>query len=852
MDKTLLAIDGNSLMHRAFYALPLMQNSKGDYTNSVYGFFTMLFSAIEKVKPDHIVVAFDKKGKVFRHEKFKEYKAGRKATPPELIPQFPLLKYALGEIGIKYLDCDGYEADDILGSFAKQGEENSDNIFILTGDRDAFQLISEKTKVFLTKKGVSESLIVDEKQLFDMYSMTPDQMIDMKGLMGDASDNIPGVKGVGEKTAIKLLSEYKTLEGVYENIEKTKGALKEKLVRDKENAFLSKEIGRVYTKLDCIGQIDDYIMPIIDGENLKPAFEVLEFKSLLRRFGVNGQEPPKSPKVEAKTIENIDGLKKLISQVENKKIMGLVLENNLFVALDNKNEYEIICEHSLLNSDFTFDFVLNELKPLFESKNIKKIVYNAKDLKHLLADYEISLNNLDFDIKLAAYVLDPTAKSFSLEAISENFDLETKAALVIKAADIQKVKLREDNLVNIYYDIEMPLMKVLFEMECSGFKVDKEILYLLQNEYDEKISKLIEKIYELSGYDDFNINSTKQLGDVLFERLKLPVQKKTKTGYSTDVEVLEKLIDKHLVIKEIIEYRKLTKLKSTYIDGLLNLVDSEGKIHSTFNQISTATGRISSTDPNLQNIPIRTQQGREIRKVFIPSLDDGVLVAADYSQIELRVLADIADDENMKDAFIKNQDIHARTASQVFDVPIDQVTSRLRGDAKAVNFGIVYGISGFGLARNLSISVNRATAYIDKYLEEFSGIAGYMKRIKKEAKEKGYVRTNLGRIRYIKELSSPNYNMRSFGERAALNTPIQGTAADIIKLAMIKVYEELEKRGLKSKLILQVHDELIVDTVKGEENQVETILKDTMENIVKMNVPLIANVSTGKTWFEAK
>lgn len=848
----MLAIDGNSLMHRAFYALPLMQNKKGDYTNSVYGFFTMLFSAIEKVNPDHLVVAFDKKGKVFRHEKFAEYKAGRKEMPPELRPQFPLLKFALDEIGIKRIELEGYEADDILGTLAKKGEESGDKVYILTGDRDAFQLISSETRVFLTKKGVSESLIVDRKELVNLYSLKPEQMRDMKGLMGDSSDNIPGVKGVGEKTAIKLLSEYKTLEGVYENIEEIKGALKDKLLKDKEKAFLSRELGTIETALDGVDDIDGLKMPKIDGDALRPAFEVLEFRSLLKRFGVDGGKEKEIPKIEAKTIDNLSDLDSLISEIEKSGQMGIVMDDNLSIATDEKHEYEIVCEHSLLNSDFTLDMVLKKFSDVFENERIKKIVYDAKDFMHLLHGYDIELKSLDFDTKLAEYVLDPTAKSISLDTISKKYDFDAKAALLIAAATAQKDKLKSDELTNIYYNIEMPLLAVLFDMEKCGFKVDKEMLVLLQKEYDNSISKLVEKIYTLSGFDDFNINSTKQLGEVLFERLGLPVQKKTKTGYSTDIEVLEKLSGKHPVVPEIIEYRKLTKLKSTYVDGLLSLIDSEGKIHSTLNQISTATGRISSTDPNLQNIPIRTEQGREIRKVFIPSTKEGVLIAADYSQIELRVLADIADDANMKDAFLKKQDIHARTASQVFDVPMSEVTSRHRGDAKAVNFGIVYGISGFGLARNLGISVPRATAYIEKYLEEFSGIAGYMERIKKEAKDNGYVRTLLGRIRYIKELSSSNYNIRSFGERAALNTPIQGTAADIIKLAMIKVHDEIERRGLKSKLILQVHDELIVDTIKGEEHEVKNMLKETMENVVKLNVPLVANVSEGKSWFEAK
>ncbi len=850
MSKTLLAIDGNSLLFRAFYALPLMENQKGEYTNAIYGFFAMIFNALESVKPDDMVVAFDTKGPVFRHETYAEYKGGRKDTPPELIPQFDLLKKALDMIGIKHVEKQGFEADDFLGAFAKRYEKNGDAAYLLTGDRDTYQLISDKVHVFLTKKGVSELLIVDEAMLKEIYNLAPSQMTDLKGLMGDPSDNIPGVKGVGEKTAVKLLNDYGTLDGVYAHIDEIKGALKEKLISDRENAYMSRKIGTIVTDIDGLDFSADYHAPEISAETLTPAFTMLEFKTLLKRFG--GEAKDTAKRVETQAVDSTEKLSALTAAIQKSGQCGIVFENNLILAADAETDYELVCEHSLLSSEFTLMTALEILKPFFEDEKIKKVAFDAKAVKHKLADYDVLLNGLSFDSKLAEYVLDPTAKSFELDALMSKYDHSGKAAMLLAVWPTQQARIRADALEPIMDGIEMPLLDVLYDMELCGFKVDKKALLELQKEYDQNIEATTTRIYKAAGFDDFNINSTKQLGEVLFERLGLPIQKKTKTGYSTDIEVLQKLEDRHPVVPEIIEYRKLTKLKSTYIDGLLGLIDSEGKVHSTFNQISTATGRISSTEPNLQNIPIRTQEGREIRRVFVPSRADGVLVAADYSQIELRVLADIANDANMIDAFIKEQDIHARTASQVFDVPIEEVTSRLRSDAKAVNFGIVYGISGFGLARNLGISVNRAQAYIDKYLEEFSGIAEYMERIKQQARADGFVRTELGRIRYIRELSSSNFNIRSFGERAALNTPIQGTAADIIKLAMIKVDVALKRRGLKSRLILQVHDELIVDADNSEAEETAILLKDIMEHVVNLKVPLVANVSRGKTWYEAK
>lgn len=849
MKQTLMVVDGNSLMHRAFYALPILSNKKGEYTNAVYGFFSMLFSALDTLKPDYLAVAFDKKGKTFRHEMFTEYKGTRKATPEELIPQFPLLRTALKDVGIKSLDLDGYEADDLLGVLSKEATGRDVESVLLTGDKDTYQLVSDTCRVMLTRKGVSELDIIDKIKLYELYALTPDQIVDLKGFMGDSSDNIPGVPGVGEKTALKLLHAYTDMDGVYANIDEIKGKLKEKLIDNKDKAYLSRTLATIDVNAPIKVELDSLSFTGFEEDKIRSSFDELGFASLLKRLGF---EKNSLKAVEKTEISSMAALKELIAVIEEKDHLAVTFGDNISLAISPEKEYNIVAEHSLLNVDFTREIVLSTLKPLLEDARTPKILHGTKQITTLLKEYDVAINGMHFDTKLAEYALNPGAPNFEMSALRDKYECLGEAAMLCHVYPKQKQQLKEQGLWYVYNDIEVPLMNVLADMERTGFRIDLPLLDDFAQNMSQKIHQITQKIYDLSGYDDFNINSTKQLGTVLFERLGLPAIKKTKTGYSTNIEVLEKLSDKHPVIDQIIEYRHLTKLKSTYIDGLKNIADSKGFVHTTFMQISTVTGRISSKEPNLQNIPIRTQEGREIRRLFLPSADDRKLITADYSQIELRILASISGDSVMKAAFLSGDDIHTRTASEVFGVPIDSVTDEMRRSAKAVNFGIVYGISDFGLARNLNIPVKMAASYIEKYFARFSGVKQYMDSIKAKAKEDGFVTTLLGRRRYLPELKSNNYNVRSFGERAALNTPIQGTAADIIKLAMVEVARKLVDGGFESKLILQVHDELIIDAVGDEISAVSKLLQECMENAYEFTVPLVAEVAVGDNWLDAK
>lgn len=853
MDKKLMVIDGNSLMHRAFYALPPLTNSKGEYTHAVFGFFSMLIKAAEEIKPDYMAVAFDMKEKTFRHEKFTEYKAGRKETPPELIPQFPLLKDALKKLKIAVLEKEGMEADDFLGTLAKTANLEDIYAVVVTGDRDAFQLINDKTIIYLTRKGISETEKFDEEKLRETYDITPDQVVDFKGLMGDPSDNIPGVPGVGEKTALKLIHEFFSIDGIYQNIDKIEGKLKERLYANRELAYLSREIACINTDIPLEITMQDLEFKPFTVETVQFAFEELGFKSLLKRLPQSEGKPPAliQQPVKETAVTDIGQLKKIVYDMQAASKIAFLFSNEIYIAINSDNEFKIECAHSLLNLEFSYEAVIRELKPLLAG-NQKKIFHGLKDAMHRMDEYGITIGGESFDALIAAYVLDPTGRDYSLDALCEKYGLNGKACSLFGIEHEQMKAIKENGLKDVFYGIETPLIKVLYDMETEGFTVDLNALNELSRNYGQRIDTLTEEIYTLCN-GVFNINSTKQLGEVLFEKLKLPTVKKKKTGYSTDVEVLETLSDAHPVIQKIMDYRQVTKLKSTYIDGIRALTNKKtGKIHTTFKQETTVTGRISSTEPNLQNIPIRTEMGREIRRIFIPSGKGRLIIAADYSQIELRILAHISGDEMMIDAFLKDEDIHRRTAAEVFDVPIEQVTNAMRGSAKAVNFGIVYGISDYGLARNLGISRKQAGAYIEKYLQEFSGVRKYMQEIKAEAKENGYVKTLFGRIRRIDELKSGNFNVRSFGERAALNTPIQGTAADIIKYAMIRVHDALQTEGYDSRLILQVHDELIIDAVEDEKDDVMKLLREKMEGAATLKTPLVANVSVGRNWFEAK
>ncbi|MDL2237275.1 DNA polymerase I [Christensenellaceae bacterium OttesenSCG-928-K19] len=830
---TLLAIDGNSLMHRAYWALPQMSDVEGRPVNAVYGFFNMLFNIVDEYKPTHIAVAFDMHEKTFRHKQYAEYKAGRQKTPEDLNEQFGILKDALTMVGIRYVEKAGYEADDILGTLVKNAEMQA---YIFTGDKDELQLISDTTCVVLTKKGVSETALMTEQALKDEKGITPQQVTDLKGLMGDASDNIPGVAGVGEKTALKLLHEYDTVENLYNNLEQLpKNKLLEKLQNGRESAFQSKELATIYTDVPLEEKMTDFSFGGFESDKLESMFHKYGFRNFMKRFSLSteARKTTESREIHPEEVDIFD---------DAVEVAFLLLDNRISIAIDGDTEYFIPLKMNLLDEGYDLAEGLRALKMFLKGKRL--VTHDVKAFMHNYPDFEV----YDFhDVMLTDWVLSPSHSKYDLSSMMKRADMEMNAACLFSLYEKQQDEIEKNELEFILYDVEFPLLKVLFCMEENGFCVSRDELAALGEKYNLQIKKLTQNIYELAGME-FNISSTKQLAEVLFERLELPVIKKTKTGYSTDVEVLEKLEGKHPIIGYIMEYRTLTKLKGTYIDGLLTLI-KDGYIHTTFLQTATATGRLSSVEPNLQNIPIKSAMADEIREAFVAP-DKAVIVSADYSQIELRILAHMADDENLKQAFWDNEDIHARTAAEILDKDIDDVTKAERAHAKAVNFGIVYGISDFGLARNTVLSRKQAALYIDRYLEEFAGVRRYMEDIKEEAHRQGFVRTMFGRIRYIPELTSGNYNIRSAGERAALNTPIQGTAADIIKIAMNKVAEKLN--GMTSKLVLQVHDELIVYADAEEADDVKTLLKECMEGAAQLSVPLVANVASGKNWLEAK
>ncbi|NLW22416.1 MAG: DNA polymerase I [Tissierellia bacterium] len=883
-----MVIDGSSLIHRAFYALPLLSTKDGLYTNGVFGFLTMLYKIKEDYPIDYLCVVLDKKGPTFRHEAFDLYKANRESSPNELVLQFPILKEVLSAMNIVQLELDGYEADDLAGTLARIGEENQLEVVLVTGDRDYLQLASKNTKVLLTKKGITELEEYDEEKIIAEYGIKPKQFIDLKGLMGDKSDNIPGVPGIGEKTGIKLLKEFGTIEGIYDNIDKVGGKkTKESLIEHKNTAFLSRKLGEIIRNVPLNISIDELKVKDPNWEELVKLYQALEFKSLLAKIPrdkirVDEDSPYES---EYKIVED-DEYDPIIKEIEREKkfCFKFLFEDNHYIKSGILGIGIKVGE----NTAFYMDFINNDMekfakafKGYFESQEIEKYGHMMKmDIVGLLR-LNIDINNIKFDTMIGQYLLNPAQSNYSINQLGKEYlnvygideeellgkgkkkksykdlSIETRAQYISMVLDliprvrkpIEKLIVEQD-MAKLYYEIELPLVKVLAHMEHTGFKVDIDVLEQLGKQYQEEIDSLSKDIYDLAG-GEFNINSPKQLGEILFEKLKLPVIKRTKTGYSTDAEVLEKLSGQHEIIEKILKYRQITKLKTTYIDGLMNLVDKEThKIHSTFNQTVTNTGRISSTDPNLQNIPIKTEEGREIRKAFVAQSEDYVLLDGDYSQIELRVLAHISKDPKLMEAFHKDEDIHTKTASQVFNIPKEEVTPLMRNRAKAVNFGIVYGISDYGLAKDLNISRKEAKEYIDNYLKNYKMVKKYMEDIVEKGKKQGHVETILKRRRYIPELKSKNFNVRSFGERIALNTPIQGSAADIIKVAMVKVFEELNRRRLKSKLILQVHDELIIETHKEEREEVEKMMRDIMENSIKLDVPLKVDIKVGDNWYE--
>lgn len=886
--KKLMIIDGNSLLHRAFHALPPLTTRDGIYTNGVYGFLTMFYKVTDEYKPDYITVVFDKKGPTFRHKEFDAYKAGRMKTPNELSGQFAILKEVLDTLKIKRYELDGFEADDLAGTLAKLGEEKGLDVIALTGDKDYLQLASDNTKILLTRKGITEMDIFDFDAVVEKYELTPTQFIDLKGLMGDKSDNIPGVPSVGEKTGIKLLKQYESIEGIYENICLISGKLKERLIEFRHQAFMSKRLATIITHIPLEFDIEELKIEEPDENKLYELYSKLEFKSFLDKIDskVRAEKEENKVSLEFSLIEEISEIRELIKEIESAKefVIKIVYEESplkgevIGAAIKCRSKNYYIDLQKLDASQF-----FSEFKAVLEDSEIKKISHNIKQEIIVLLRYGIDLKGIAFDSMIAQYILDPSQGKYDLEVLARqylNMNLTSEEDLLGKGKKKQQLKDIEENVLKehyidkvdsiyqmmftmqklieeqdmneLFYDVELPLTNVLADMEYRGFTVDDVQLRELGVEFDKKIELLTHEIYEYSEVE-FNINSPKQLGEILFNKLNLPVIKKTKTGYSTNAEVLEKLNDEHPIIEKIVEYRQIVKLKSTYVDGLLNLIDKDThKVHSSFNQTITTTGRISSTEPNLQNIPIRTEEGRKIRKVFIPKNSDYTLVDADYSQIELRILAHIADDPKMKEAFEQGVDIHTKTASEVFHVPLDEVTPLMRSNAKAVNFGIIYGISDFGLSRDLNIPRAESKIYIDNYLENYEKVKEFMENIVVEGKKKGYVDTILHRKRYLPELKSSNFNIRSLGERLAMNTPIQGSAADIIKVAMVKVYCELKKLNLKSKLILQVHDELIIETHRDELEQVKALLKNLMETAVVLSVPLKVDMEVGDTWYDTK
>lgn len=881
MNKTLVIIDGNSIINRAFYALPEMSNKEGLKTNAIYGFTNMLLKIIDTYNPTHISVAFDRKAPTFRHIEFKEYKAGRKKMPDELREQFEPLKDLLDKFNIHRLEIDGYEADDIIGTVSKIAEDNGFKVYIVTGDKDAIQLASNKTTTLITKKGVGEVEEYDYDSVIEKYEMTPTQFIDLKGLMGDKSDNIPGVPGIGEKTGIKLIKEFSSIEGIFDNIDSIKGSTKKKLEENKELAIMSKKLATIIRDVPVEFNLEELEYGNYNTKDILDVFKYLGFTSLIPRIGNldESEEIVNEANVEISKLEDIDEFINKVKENNELIIKTVTREGNIldkrikyiFLSVDGKRIYYVE-ENSI-----------HKLEYIFTSNEIKKLGYNLKDDYIALKPYSIKLENIYFDITIAEYLIDSmSSTSYECSAIAMKYltkKVKTKEELLGKGVKAKKYQdlsfeelsshisqiidtvksvmpimeenLKESNMDGLLYHVEMPLVEVLADMEYEGVKVDKEKLNELGSQFKEIIKKLESEIYEISG-EEFNINSPKQLGVILFEKLGLPVIKKTKTGYSTNAEVLDKLKDQSPIIDKIIEYRQIVKLNSTYVEGLLSIINPiDGRIHSSFNQTITTTGRISSTEPNLQNIPVKLEMGRNIRKVFI-SDKECKLVDADYSQVELRVLAHMSQDETMIDAFKHNEDIHTKTASQVFNVSMDEVTSKQRSDAKAVNFGIVYGKSDFGLSEDLNIPVKQAKEYIENYFNKYNKIKEFMDNIIEDASSNGYVTTILNRRRYIPEIKSSNFMLRNAGKRAAMNAPIQGSAADIIKIAMINVYKKLEENNLKSKLILQVHDELIVEAVDSEIDIVKKIVKDEMENAVCLDVNLDVDLNIGDSWYDTK
>ncbi|MGI6206060.1 MAG: DNA polymerase I [Anaerovoracaceae bacterium] len=922
MSETAAVIDGNSLLNRAYYAIRTpMITSKGIYTQGVFAFINMLRKIESDYNPDYIAVAFDRSAPTFRHKKYKDYKAGRKPTPPELLMEFPILKEILEAANIKVLEIDGYEADDILGTVSKKGEELGVRTYLVSGDRDIFQLASDMTSVVYTKRGVSEFGLYDRDAIIEEYGFPPEQFIDYKALMGDKSDNIPGIPGIGDKTARKLITEYGTVENVIESA----GSMKKSKMRDNiENnamqAMTSKRLVTIFRDVPLDYTFDDLKTEEPDYDKIAEIYKDLEFHSFLKRLvkegkitgsQSGGEQTEKAADDENHYdrlpgtvtaapedvihVEDMDGLEKMFGSIgEGEYVWLQVFHNDAHIEKPEIYSVCLAAENGFFIVHWSDDFAgafadfFREKKPFICGHDLKPGYYALMANGAADAAGSSYIFNTYFDTAIAEYLLDPAKRSYDLSELMPDyfqesfpdrkeikeqlatqdmfggtFDSQADLGLKIlsassRIAPVQAAKLSEEELTFVFDDIEMPLVEVLASMEVSGISTDRSVLENIGASLSAETEQLTEKIYEYAG-EEFNINSPKQLGTILFEKLGLKNGKKTKTGYSTSAEVLEKIADQHPIVPLILEYRMVTKLNGTYVEGMLPLIDADGKIHAHFQQTVAATGRLSCTEPNLQNIPVRTELGRQFRKAFVAGgvkdgEDDGsrVLVGADYSQVELRVMAHLSGDEAMINSFKENQDIHTMTASRVFGVPADEVTPIMRSRAKAVNFGVIYGISAYGLSKDIGISVSEAQNYIDSYFVQHPGVRRYMDECVAFCKAHGYVKTISGRRRWIKEINAKNYMTRQFGERLAMNSPVQGSAADIIKLAMIRTYRALNEKAPGSKLVLQVHDELIIDAETGSEDEIKKLLEESMSGAVSLKIPLAADVNSGSSWFELK
>ena len=829
MEKFLI-VDGNSLANRAYYAMPYLSNIKAEPSGAVFGFANILIKLIVEQKPDYIAVAFDHARKTFRNEIYEAYKGTRKETPPDLIKQFPVIKNMLKLMNIKVLEYEGIEADDIIGTLSTSSDKEN---ILLSGDRDLLQLVNQNTVVWLTKKGVTEIDVMDEKAIKNKYGFSPKGIIDLKALMGDSSDNIPGVSGVGEKTALSLLDKYSTLDGVYQHIDEITGKLKDKLINDKDNAYLSKTLATIKTDCDIQINFDEYTYSYPFDESVREFFEYMNFNSFLKREDIFGTPKKKEVAVKEILIDDLKVVDTLIGEIKDE--FSYDLEELKFAS--KKNAYFLKKDLDLFSVNIDEKDVLKKLKNIFEDEKIVKITKNAKKDIKILKKHGIFLKNF-FDLEIARYVCFSSFVKDGKENVFEFFKLKEDFEKEIEAKKVDY----------IFYKIELPLVEVLADMEEEGFKVDESALDEIDEKISQEIGEIEARIFAEAG-EKFNINSPKQVAEILFDKLKIvPYNNKKR---STSFAILDELRFEHEIVNDIIRYRKLYKLKSTYINVYKELIKTRGDvIHTIFNQTLTNTGRLSSSEPNMQNIPTRDEEGRNLRKIFVSKFNDGLIVSADYSQIELRLLANMADEKSMIEAYQHGVDIHTKTASEIFNVPIDKVTSAMRRDAKAVNFGIIYGISDFGLSQNIKTTRNKAKEYIDSYFERYPNIQNFMNKNIEFAKEHGYAKTDFGRIRMIPELKSSNFNVRKFGERVAMNMPLQGTASDIIKLAMIATFREL--KNFESHIILQVHDELVIDVKKEELSKVVDIVKKCMENVKAYAVPLVVNVGVGKTLYDCK